>query len=85
MTTNLITAEFLWRQHRAALGGRSAITGAELPQTLAECAPGVQASHWGMAVAVALALGHDEPPLPPGVTAEEAARVRKSLSVCSAS
>lgn len=29
-----ITAEFLWRHHRSALGGRSAVTGAELPQTL---------------------------------------------------
>ena len=83
MTT--ITAEFLWRQHRAALGGRSAINGAELPVTLADCPPAVQASHWGMAAAVALALGHDEPPIPAAVTPEMAARTRASLSVCSAS
>ena len=74
---------FLWRQHRAALGGRSAISGAPLPETLAECAPGVQASHWGMAAAVSRLLGHDEPALPVAVTPQEAERVRASLSICS--
>mgnify|MGYP000852492632 FL=1 len=82
-TQNRITAEFLWRQHRAALGGRSAISGAPLPETLAECAPGVQASHWGMAAAVSRLLGHDEPALPVAVTPQEAERVRASLSICS--
>lgn len=81
---NVITAEFLWRQHHASLGGRSSVSGAVLPDTLAECPPGAQAAHWGMALAVSLHLGHEEPPLPPGVTAEEAERVRRSISLCSA-
>lgn len=84
MSKNIITAEFLWRHHREALGGRSAVTGAALPETLEECNPGVQGSHWGMALAVARALGHDEPPLPPKVAAEEADRIRRSIAICSA-
>lgn len=78
-----ITGEFLWRQHRAILGGKSAITGAALPETLGECVPAVRASHWGMALAVCLELGLEEPPVPDGVTAEDATRVRQSLSMCS--
>lgn len=81
---NVVTAEFLWRQHRAALGGRSSVSGAELPKTLAECPPGARAAHWGMALAVSILLGHEEPPLPEGVTPEEAERVRKSVSICTA-
>lgn len=84
MSNTIVTAEFLWRQHRAALGGHSAITGAPLPETLEQCAPGVQAAHWGMAAAVALLLGTAAPPIPAAVTPEEAKRVRTSLSVCSA-
>ena len=84
-TQNRITAEFLWRQHHAALGGRSAISGAPLPETLAECAPGVQASHWGMAVAVSRLLGHEEPARPAAVTPQEAERVGLALSICSSS
>ncbi len=80
----IITAEFLWRQHCAALEGRSSVSGAPLPETLAECPPGARAAHWGMAAAVARLLGHDEPPLPEGMTAEEAERVGRSLSICSA-
>lgn len=79
-----VTAEFLWRQHRAVLDGRSSVSGAVLPAALAECPVGAQAAHWGMAAAVCLALGMREPPLPPGVSEEDAARVRKSLSICSA-
>ena len=80
---NLITAEFLWRQHRAALGGKSSVSGATLPETLAECPPGAQAAHWGMAVAACRLLGHEEPPIPAAVSAEDAERVRQSLSICS--
>jgi hypothetical protein len=80
---NVVTAEFLWRQHRAALGGRSSVSGAELPETLAECPTGARAAHWGMALAVSLLLGHEEPPLPAGVAPEEAERVRGALSLCS--
>ncbi len=80
---NIVTAEFLWRQHRAALGGRSSVSGTPLPGTLAECPPGAQAAHWGMAAAVSRLLGHDEPPVPAAVTPEEAERVRLSLSICS--
>ena len=82
---NAVTAEFLWRQHRAALAGRSSVSGAPLPETLAECPPGAQAAHWGMALSVCILLGHEEPPLPPGVTPEEAERVRRSLSICTTS
>lgn len=81
--TAIITAEFLWRYHRDALGGRSAISGAALPEILDDCTAGVQGSHWGMALAVARVLGHDEPPLPPKVTPEEADRIRRSIAVCS--
>lgn len=80
----IITAEFLWRHHREALGGRSSITGQELPATLEQCPPGPQGSHWGMALAVAHALGHAEPPRPPGVSDEDADRIRRSIGVCSA-
>lgn len=78
-----ITAEFLWRQHRAALGGKSAVTGAALPETLADCNAGVQGSHWGMAAAVSRVLGLHDPPLPPLVTPEAAADISRRLSVCS--
>ena len=54
---NIVTAEFLWRQHRAALGGRSRGSGAPRPGTLAECPPGAQAARWGMAAAVSRLLG----------------------------
>lgn len=76
-----ITAEFLWINHRAALGGKSAISGAPLPEYLHDCNAGVQGSHWGMAAAVSRALGYPEPPLPAKVTLEDAARIRHSLEI----
>lgn len=78
-----ITAEFLWRNHRLVLGGKSSITGAPIPETMAECSPGPQGAHWGMALAVARAQGAPEPPVPPGVSAGEAARIRQTIAVCS--
>lgn len=86
MHTSPITAEFLWINHRAALGGKSAVSGAPLPEYLSECNAGVQGSHWGMACAVARALrmsGVDvaDPPRPEKVTDEEAERIQRSLDV----
>jgi hypothetical protein len=78
----VITAEFLWRQHRAALGGKSAVTGAALPETLHDCNAGVQGSHYGMAAAVNRFLGLNDPPLPPLVTPERAEEIQRSLSIC---
>lgn len=81
MEKKMVTAEFLWEQHRAVLGGRSSISGAPIPEKLADCPPGPQGAHWGMAVAIADLLGLDEPPLPPGVTTEEAERIRRVLPI----
>lgn len=64
-------------------GSGDPVSGAPLPETLAECPPGAQAAHWGMAAAVSRLLGHDEPPVPAAVTPEQAERVRLSLSICS--
>ena len=76
---NTITADFLWMKHRAALGGRSAISGAELPPTLTDCKPEVQASHYGIAVAIAAELDLDLPPVPPGVSEELATTMRQRV------
>lgn len=46
-TYTLIDAEILWRWHREALGGRSSVTGAELPQTLAGAPPGARLARAG--------------------------------------
>lgn len=78
---DLITAEFLWTNHRSILGGRSSVSGAELPMTLAECGSGPQGAHWGMAAAVARLFDLPEPPLPPGVTEEAAAEIRMRLDI----
>jgi hypothetical protein len=71
-----ITAELLWQVHREVLGGRSSITGAPLPETLADCAPGPQGAHYALALATAIAHGASYPQPPPGVTEEEAERIR---------
>lgn len=71
-----LTADFLWHVHRAALGGRSSVTGAELPESLDACPPGARAAHYAMALAAAR---HADPtaaiPVPAGVSPEEAARI----------
>ena len=48
-----LTADFLWHIHRAALGGKSSVTGAALPADLAGCPPGARAAHYAMALAAA--------------------------------
>ena len=75
-----ITAERLWLSHRAALGGVSGATGAALPATLDEVTiPAVRMSHWGMAVVLCRNLGHEDPPLPQGMTQAEAETVLARL------
>lgn len=74
-----VTADQLWTAHRAALGGKSAVTGAALPEALAMCNPGVQGAHWGLAIAVAHAFGSAPPPAPPDVTPEEQERIRRAV------
>jgi hypothetical protein len=68
-----LTADFLWVVHRAALGGKSSVTGAELPQTLAAAPPGARAAHYAMALAAAW---HVDPtakiPVPAGVSPDDA-------------
>lgn len=81
-----ITAEFLWINHRAVLGGDNARSGADgrplkLPYLLEEAPPGVQEAHWGMAAAVALANGQELPPRPVGVSEERAAEIVRRLDV----
>jgi hypothetical protein len=78
---HIITAEFLWVNHRAALGGKSAVTGAPLPEFLHECNEGVQGAHWWMAAAVARALGTEPPPLPHHVTPERAEEIQRELEI----
>jgi hypothetical protein len=69
-----ITANLLWTIHRAALGGKSSVTGAELPRYLDECPPGARAAHYAMALAAAW---HVDPtatvPVPTGVSPDDAA------------
>ncbi len=75
-----ITADFLWTVHRAVLGGKSSITGAPLPATLADCSPGPQGAHYGLALAVAFATNGAMPERPLGVTPEEGERIFRDVS-----
>lgn len=73
-----ITAANLWLIHSIALGGKSAVTGADLPATINDCLEGVQASHYAMACAVATAYGDpDVVPVPPKVSEERARSLRE--------
>jgi hypothetical protein len=76
-----LTADFLWIVHRAALGGKSSVTGAELPASLDGCPPGARAAHYAMALAAAR---HVDPgaaiPVPAGVTPEEAERIERVVA-----
>ncbi len=81
-----VTAEMLWINHRASLGGenaKSAATGApiNLPYLLEQAPVGVQGSHWGMACVVAIVNGTENPPAPPGVTKEEQERILWALDI----
>ena len=85
-----VTPEMFWQFRRAQLGGKSAVTGQELPKTLAECNPAVQADHYAQAC---YAMAHYElarsaieslstlnrslalVPLPPNVAVEDARRI----------
>lgn len=44
-----VTPEMFWQFRRAQLGGKSAVTGQELPKTLEECNAAVQADHYAQA------------------------------------
>jgi len=76
-----ISAEFMWTQHRAALGGKSAVNGADLPETLADCPAGVKAAHYGLALAAARFYEKPEPAVPEGVSEEDAARVQRAVAI----
>lgn len=75
-----ITAEELWLAHRALLRGKSAITAAPLPKSLAECAPGVQASHYGLSLVVARSHGAPDPDPPRGLSIEDVKDVQGMVS-----
>lgn len=72
-----LTASDLWGWHRAILGGRSSATGASLPEDLAQCPPGAQGAHWGLALILALLQGQEVPPVPLGVSQDEQIRIRE--------
>lgn len=72
-----LTPETLWKIHSAALGGKSAITGAALPDVLSACPPAVQGSHYAMAVGAAMIHGAELPAIPPGLSDGEAHRIRR--------
>jgi hypothetical protein len=79
MDEPLLTADFLWHIHRAALGGKSSVSGAELPRTLDGAPSGARAAHYAMALAVADMMSDPSHtirvPVPAGVSPEEAERV----------
>ena len=81
-----ITAEMLWINHRAALGGDNAKSGAtgaplKLPYLLSECPPGVQAAHYGMACVVAIVNDTELPTRPDGVSEELAQQILSVLEI----
>jgi hypothetical protein len=51
-----VTPAMLWQFRRMILGGKSAVTGAELPKALADCAVGVQEDHYAQACYVYASL-----------------------------
>lgn len=81
-----VTAEMLWINHRAILGGDNAKSGADgrplkLPYLLSEAPPGVQATHYGMACVVAIVNDTELPISPPGVTEAEQGRILQALEI----
>lgn len=79
-TYTVIDAETLWQWHRASLGGRSSVTGAPLPETLAGAPVGAQAAHHAMALGIARAEGCPEPEAPAGLPEAEIERVRALMA-----
>lgn len=86
-----VTPEMFWQFRRNQLGGKSAVTGQELPKTLAECNAAVQADHYAQAcyamASYVLACDYDAPKLadsllivelPKGVSAEDGDRIRRN-------
>lgn len=85
-----VTPEMFWQFRRSQLGGKSAITGQELPKTLEECNAAVQADHYAQAC---YAMAHyavatnvhagvvvddlDPVPVPVGVDERTAVEVRR--------
>lgn len=78
-----ISPETLWLIHRAALGGKSAITGAELPATLADCPKAVQAAHYAMALGASTrsAGGLCSPPASGVLSEEEIEEIGKRVNL----
>lgn len=81
-----VTAEMLWINHRAILGGDNAKSGADgrplsLPYLLSEAPPGVQSTHYGMACVVAIVSVTEYPRRPDGVTEERAREILTALEI----
>lgn len=84
--TYTVTAEQLYINHRAILGGddaKSAATGQpiKMPYLLHEAPPGVQKTHWGMACVVAIVNDTELPPRPSGVSEDDAHQVLMMLDI----
>ncbi len=91
MTQCKIHPEMFWEFRRKQLKGKSAVTGQELPKTLAECNPQVQADHYAQACyayanyeiatrpITSWFIAADSlsyVPVPPGVDKDTAAKIR---------
>lgn len=85
-----VTPEMFWQFRRQQLGGKSAVTGDELPNTLAKCNAAVQVDHYAQAcyamASYAIATSRhagvvvddlDPVPVPPGVSEREAIEIRR--------
>lgn len=85
-----VTPQMFWTFRRQTLGGKSAVTGAPLPEKLEDCNPDVQADHYAQAcyamASYFVAAKHldDMPsgtmlyavPVPRGVDGDRAAKIR---------
>lgn len=74
-----ITTDILWRIHRAALRGRSSVTGDDLPEDISGCPLGAQAAHWAMALGAARLSGSPHPDAPGGLSDAEQHRIRVAV------
>jgi len=68
------TPDMMWEAHRAALDGRSSVTGTPLPERLGDCPPLARGAHYAMALVAVLCVDGDPAsvPVPPGITPEKA-------------